>query len=80
MIGLRGGSCSVMLRTERRCPAKKKKQNKQCFINMVSEKLKEAGCYSIHAAGDADVLIAQSAVSVTATRDTVVIADDTQTF
>ena len=50
---------------------RKKKQNKQCFINMVSEKLKEAGCDNIHAAGDADVLIAQSAVSVTATRDTV---------
>ena len=56
------------------------KQNKQCFINMVSEKLKKAGCDNIHATGDADVLIVQSAVSVTATRDTVVIADNTQTF
>ena len=44
---------------------------------MLSEKLKEAGCDTIHAAGDADVLTAQSAVSVSATRDTVVIADDT---
>ena len=44
---------------------------------MLSEKLKEAGCDTTHAAGDADVLIAQSAVSVSATRDTVVIADDT---
>ena len=52
------------------------KQNKQCFINMVSEKLKEAGCDNIHAAGDADVLIGQSAVSVTATRETSAIADD----
>lgn len=52
-------------------------ENKQCFINIVSEKLKEAVCDSIHAAGDADVLIVQSAVSVAATRDTVVIADDT---
>ena len=52
-------------------------QNKQRFINMLSEKLKEAGCDTIHAAGDANVLIAQSAVSVSATRDTVVIADDT---
>ena len=43
----------------------------------MSEKLKEAVCDSIHAAGDADVLIVQSAVSVAATRDTVVIADDT---
>ena len=53
------------------------KQNKQRFINMLSEKLKEAGCDTIRAAGDTDVLIAQSAVSVSATRDTVVIADDT---
>ena len=43
---------------------------------MLSEKLKEAGCDTIHAAGYADVLIPRSAVSVTATRDTVVIADD----
>ena len=35
------------------------------------------GCDTIHAAGDADFLIGQSAVSVSATRDTVVIADDT---
>ena len=53
------------------------KENKQCFINIVSEKLKEAVCDSIHTAGDTDVLIAQSAVSVAATRDTVVITDDT---
>jgi len=44
---------------------------------MLSEKLKEAGCDNIHAAGDADVLIAQTVVSVSATRNTVVIADDT---
>ena len=53
------------------------KQNKQRFINMLSEKLKEAGCDTIHVAGDADFLIGQSAVSVSATRDTVVIPDDT---
>ena len=53
------------------------KQNKQRFINLLSEKLKEAGFDTIHAPGDADVLIAQSAVSGAATRDTVVIADDT---
>ena len=43
----------------------------------MSEKLKEAVSDSIHAAGDADVLIVQSAVSVAATGDTAVIADDT---
>ena len=40
------------------------KKDKQCFIIIVSEKLEEAVCDSIHAAGDADVLIVQSAVSV----------------
>ena len=46
----------------------------------MGEELEEAVCDSIHAAGDTDVLIVQSAVSVAATlstRDTVVIADDT---
>ena len=52
-------------------------QNKQCLINMLSEKLKEVGCNTIHAAGDADVTIALSAVSAAANRETVVIADDT---
>ena len=49
----------------------------KCLINMVGQTLKEAGCDSIHAEGDTDVLMVQSAVSVAATRDTAVIADDT---
>ncbi|KAL9977643.1 hypothetical protein ACROYT_G015072 [Oculina patagonica] len=53
------------------------KQNKQRFINMLSEKLKEVRFDIIPGAGDADILIAQPAVSVSATRDSVVIADDT---
>ncbi|KAL9965723.1 hypothetical protein ACROYT_G029565 [Oculina patagonica] len=44
---------------------------------MLSEKLKEVRFDTIHGAGDADILIAQPAVSVSATRDSVVIADDT---
>ena len=40
-------------------------------------KLKKAGCKTIHAAGDADVTIALSAISVAGSRDTIVIADDT---
>ncbi|KAL9961004.1 hypothetical protein ACROYT_G029879 [Oculina patagonica] len=54
------------------------KQNKQRFINMLSEKLKEVRFDTIHGAGDADILIAQTAVSVllleTASSS---IADDT---
>ncbi|KAL9965158.1 hypothetical protein ACROYT_G028921 [Oculina patagonica] len=53
------------------------KQNRQRFINMLSEKLKEVRFDTIHGAGDADILIAQPAVSVSATRDSVIIADDT---
>ena len=44
------------------------KKDKHCLNNIVSEKLKEAVGGSIQAAGDADVLIVQSAVSVAATQ------------
>ena len=44
---------------------------------MLSEKLKQVGCNTIHTAGDADVTIALSATSAATDRETVVIADDT---
>ena len=53
------------------------KRNKQRFINLLSESLTEAGCKSIHASGDADVLIVQTAVKSATTSDTVVVGDDT---
>ena len=40
------------------------KKNKQCFIYMLSEILEAMVCQVIHATGDADLLIAQTAVSV----------------
>ena len=52
------------------------KQNKQRFSNMLSEFFEQAGCESVHARGDAD-LIVQTAVAVSADRETIVVADDT---
>ena len=44
---------------------------------MLSEMLKAMGCQVIHATGDADLLIAQTAVSVAADNMTIVVADNT---
>ena len=44
---------------------------------MLSEILEAMGCQVIHATGDANLLIAQTAVSVAADNITVVVADDT---
>ena len=44
---------------------------------MFSEILEAMGCQIIHATSDADLLIAQTAVSVAADNLTVVVSDDT---
>lgn len=49
--------------------------NKQKFVNMLSNQLQEAGCRTIHAEGDAEVLIAQTAVSSAIHGATSVIED-----
>ena len=51
--------------------------NKQNFIDMLSHYLQLAGCLTEHAEEDADLLIAQTAVQSTATKNTVHVADDT---
>ena len=38
--------------------------NKQQFIYLLSEKLQQAGCTTVHATGDADLLIVQTLLSV----------------
>lgn len=53
------------------------KRNKQHFINMLSERLQEAGCRTCHATGDADVLIAQTAVGCADIGQTILVGDDT---
>ena len=51
--------------------------NKQNFIDMSSHYLQLAGCLTEHAEEDADLLIAQTAVQSAATKNTVLVADDT---
>ena len=52
-------------------------KNKQGFIDQLSGKLNQVGCSAVQANGDADLLIAQTAVSCTALKPTVVISEDT---
>ena len=51
--------------------------NKQNFIDMLSHYLQLAECLTEHPEEDADLLIAQTAVQSAATKNTVLVADDT---
>ena len=51
--------------------------NKQNFIDMLTHYLQLAGCLTEHAKEDDDLLIAQTAVQSAATKNTVIVADDT---
>jgi len=51
--------------------------NKQRFIHMLGTKLEQQGCDVLHARADADVLIAQTAVTLANQHDTVLVGDDT---
>ena len=51
--------------------------NKQNFIDMLTDYLQLAGCLTEHAKEDADLLIAQTAVQSAATKNTVIVVDDT---
>ena len=51
--------------------------NKQRFVDMLSQKLEAANCHVLQAEGDADVLIAKTAVSIAAENPTTVIGEDT---
>jgi len=53
------------------------KTNKQRFLMMLSESFESVVCQTIHARGDADLLITQTAVHASEQRDVVVIAEDT---
>ena len=54
--------------------------NKQNFIDMLSRYLQIEGCVTHHSQGDADLLIAHTAVQSAASKNTVVIDDDTDFF
>lgn len=51
--------------------------NKQSFINILSDKLERVGCVVQHAKGDADTLIAMTAVKSAEVVDTVLVGEDT---
>ena len=53
------------------------KSNKHRFIQMLSECLEQAGCQCIHASGDADCLIVETAVNAANHKEIIVVADDT---
>ena len=53
------------------------RQNKQCFIFMLSEELKKNNCEVHHASGNADLLIVMKAVQSANSSNTVLVGDDT---
>ena len=52
-------------------------QNKQRFINLLGKKMEEDGIRTLHAPGDADLLIVQTAVSSALEKVTVLLGEDT---
>ena len=53
------------------------KVNKQRFLHFLGSSLESAGCTTIHAKGDADILIVKTAVESAKVVSTVLIGDDT---
>ena len=56
------------------------KKNKQSFINMLSKELERSGITPMHAEGDADQLIVQTAIDNAVNFTTEVIGEDTDIF
>ena len=52
-------------------------QNKQHFVKLLGQYLKEAGITVFHATSDADVLTVQKAIDSADVKDTVLVGDDT---
>lgn len=52
-------------------------ENKQRFINLLSDKFRSIECLTVHAEDDADVLTIITAVERSSTMKTVVVGDDT---
>ena len=51
--------------------------NKQRLINLISEKLREKGCFVINAEGDADYHLVQAAIAASRSHITTLIGEDT---
>jgi hypothetical protein len=76
------GSPPVLFQSDMIVSLKKKdflanEENKQKFINLLSEKLLNAGCNVIQAPDDADLLIVKTAVESAKSNSTVLVGDDT---
>lgn len=52
------------------------KENKQMFIHQLGNRLQQCGCSTIHAEGDADQLIIQTAIQSSRSITTVLVGDD----
>ena len=57
--------------------ANKENKQKQKFIHQLRNKLQQSGCSTIHAEGDADLLIVQTAIQSSRSITTVLVGDDT---
>ena len=53
------------------------KTNKQAFIKMLGDYLQLSGCDVLHATGDADLLIVQTAIISAESNDTILVGEDT---
>ena len=53
------------------------KENKQKFINMLGDHLLKNNCTVIHARGDADTLIVDTAINSAENEDTIIYGEDT---
>ena len=76
------GSNSVLFTRDMACTLRKEdflsnKENKQRFIHLLGEALEHQGNVVMHADADADVLLAQTAISSADKSNTVLVGDDT---
>ena len=51
--------------------------NKQALINLIGDRLQRRGCHVIHAEGDADLDIAKAAITMSLSKSTTLIGEDT---
>jgi len=79
-----GGVVGAKVNSDGSTPVASKKEhflahanNKQRFVDMLSQKLQTAGCHVLQAVGDADVLIANTAVARAAESPSTVVGEDT---
>ena len=55
-------------------------RNKQRFINLLGQNLENSGCDVLHAKGDADLRIVQTAIALSSTKSVFVVGSDTDSL